>query len=113
MEGSSIEIINRLRKEKEDLNQELIQLKAIIKKLTEELNILKERLGLNSTNSSLPPSRDLYKQKREERKKSDRNAGGQPGHAYHSYQPLEADEIIEVVPDKCSCGHQVEKEDRY
>ena len=107
------EQVNRQAGQINQLEKENGQLKAINKKLREEVNLLKERLGLNSTNSSLPPSRDLYKQKRQERKKSGRKAGGQPGHAYHSYQPLAADEIIEVVQDKCSCGHQIEKEDRY
>ncbi len=40
------------------------QLEGTTKKLIEEIQFLKEKLGLNSTNSSLPPSRDLYKQKR-------------------------------------------------
>src|ERR1700760_2221228 len=81
------------------LAEENNELRRINNKLVEENNRLKERLGLNWKNSSLPPSRELYKQKRAERKKSERNPGGQPGHQAHQYQPMAADEVVEVVAD--------------
>ena len=56
----------------------------------------------------MPPSRDLYKANRKNRLKSERNPGGQPGHKPHSYQQQEADEIIDLFPDVCSCGHAME-----
>jgi regulator of replication initiation timing len=46
----------------------------------------KECLGLNSTNSSLPPSRDLYRVRRYNRSRSDKKPGAQPGHKYQGYQ---------------------------
>jgi len=79
----------------------------------QEINKLKEQLGLNSTNSSLPPSRDLYKAKRINRAKSERKPGGQPGHPGYSYQPLPADEVIECLPNQCLCGHKLEKMDKF
>ena len=69
------------------LSEEANELRRINNKLVEENNRLKERLGLNWKNSSLPPSRELYKQKRAERKKSERNPGGQPSHPAHQYKP--------------------------
>jgi transposase len=111
--SSMEEQVNRQAEQMNQLEKENGQLRSINKKLREEINLLKERLGLNSSNSSLRPSRDLYKQKREERKKSNRNPGGRAGHAFHCYQPMEADEIIEVISNKCSCGHELEKADSY
>ena len=95
------------------LAEENNELRRINNKLVEENNRLKERLGLNWKNSSLPPSRELYKQKRAERKKSERNPGGQPSHPAHQYKPMEADELVEVIADRCSCGHKLEKDDGY
>jgi transposase len=82
-------------------------------KVIQENNTLKERLGLNSTNSSLPPSRDLYAAKNKDKPKSGRKPGGQPGHPGYRYQPLPADEIIDCLDKKCSCGHKLEKLDSY
>ena len=95
------------------LAEENNELRRISNKLIEENNKLKERLGLNWKNSSLPPSRELYKQKRAEKKKSERNPEGQPGHPAYQYQFMQADELVEVVADRCSCGHKLEKDDEY
>lgn len=83
-------------------------------KLLGEIHELKDKLGVNSSNSSLPPSRDINKIKNKHRPKSGRNPGGQPGHKGYSYQPLPPDKIINVFPKKtCSCGHIVEVTDKY
>lgn len=81
--------------------------------LTQEINTLKEKLGLNSTNSSLPPSRDLYKIKPTNRIKSGRKPGGQPGHRGYRYQPLPADEVINCIDEHCLCGHKLKPMDKY
>lgn len=106
-------VISRLLEENKEL-------KAINKKLVEEnlrfkqeIDKLKEQLGLNSTNSSLPPSRDLYKQKQENRFKSPNNPGGQPGHKAHQYQAKEPTKVINLYPNRCSCGHMVEISEHY
>ena len=72
------------------------------------LDRLKERLELNSTNSSLPPSRDLYRAKRHNRPRSGRSPGAQPGHKPQVYQLQVPDEVIDVFPQVCSCGHLLE-----
>ena len=64
---------------------------------------------MNSTNSSLPPSRDLYRTKQKNRPKSNRNPGAQPGHKPQGYKLQTPDEVIDVLPDLCSCGHPLEK----
>ncbi len=58
-------------------NQQLLD---IIEKLSHRIVELEDRLGTNFSNSSLPPSRDIYKAKRSHRPKSGRKPGGQPGH---------------------------------
>lgn len=82
-------------------NQQLLD---IIEKLSHRIVALEDRLGANSSNSSLPPSRDIYKAKRSHRPKSGRKPGGQPGHKPSSYKLQPTDEIINVMPLECSCG---------
>lgn len=110
-------ILERLIIRLQEENQEL---KAINKRLVEEnqlfkqeIDKLKERLGLNSSNSSLPPSRDIYKQKKENRPSSSNNPGGQPGHRPYQFKALPANQIIDLLPTKCSCGHEVEVIEQY
>jgi transposase len=81
-------------------------------RLRQENDRLKERLGLNSTNSSLPPSRDLYKAKKN-RTRSGRKPGAQPGHKPQGYKLKIPDEIIDVFPGLCSCGHKMEAGSTY
>ena len=94
------------------LEQENQTLKEENSRLGEENDRLKERLGLNSTNSSLPPSRDLYRAKKN-RPRSRRKPGAQPGHKPQGYKLKTPDEIIEVFPDLCSCGHKMEAGSTY
>jgi hypothetical protein len=62
--------LDQLRKQNEVLVKENALLREANSKLIQEINEFKEKLGLNSTNSSLPPSRDLYAIKRKNRAKS-------------------------------------------
>ena len=93
--------IDCLAQENATLRQEITELRC-------ENDRLKERLGLNSTNSSLPPSRDLYRARRKERARSDRRPGAQPGHPFHGYKLQVPDEVIDVFPQDCACGHSLE-----
>lgn len=56
---------------------------------------LKERLGLNSQNSSIPSSKELYKLKKK-KKKSDRKIGAQIGHEGKYRPKMEADEVVKI-----------------
>lgn len=72
LEGRFIE----LERENRDLRKENAYLKQENQHLRDENNRLQERLGLNSSNSSLTTSRDLYKVKKENIKEV---AGSQEG----------------------------------
>jgi transposase len=96
------ELVEILRRENEGLKLENIKLKR-------ENGELKEKLGLNSKDSHLPSSKDLYKIKKESRK-SERNIGGQAGHKGVTRDRMVADEIIKIeLGDQCECGGIIAK----
>ena len=66
------------------------------------VGLLLERIGTNSSNSSLPPSRaKRSKKKKTPKKKSKKKVGGQPGHKGHTLSQVEEpDEIIEIPIDR-------------
>lgn len=83
------------------LTEQIIELKK-------ENSELKEKLGLNSSNSSLPPSKDLYKIKDKDRPKSTRKIGAQPGHKGTNRKLHDPDEIVHChTPDSCECGGRI------
>src|SRR4051812_49812757 len=84
----------------------LAQLLARVEQLEAENRDLKARLGLNSTNSSKPPSTDPPTRKRKPPlPPSGRKRGGQPGHRRHDrplVPPDHVDEVIECRPSHCA-----------
>jgi transposase len=57
------------------------QLTKQVQTLQKEVDQLKRKKPKNSSNSSLPPSQDLFRLKNQSlRKKSNKKTGGQPGH---------------------------------
>lgn len=77
---------------------------ARIAELERRLATLEARLGMNSSNSSLPPSADPLHVKSQKKKKSKRNRGGQPGHPPHLKQLLPIERVNEVrtfLPPQC------------
>lgn len=78
---------------------------------------LERRLGMNSQNSSKPPSSDppWKKSLQMKRPKSGKKPGGQPGHDPHFRELLPQDQVdhLEIVkPGYCSkCGHVFSGED--
>lgn len=106
---------SELKAENTELKTALTKLQATITKLTEENTTLTtenakltERLGLNSKNSSIPSSKELYKLKKN-KPKSGRTQGGQPGHKGHTREKTLADTIVKVELDslECECGGQI------
>lgn len=97
---------NSLKSKVTALAFEIKDLKASNTKLTTENNKLKDRLGLNSKNSSIPTSKELYKIKQETKKQSSKKQGAQIGHKANVRDAMKADKIIEVNLDstKCECG---------
>lgn len=76
------------------------------KKLKAENAELKARLGMNSSNSSLPPSSDKFVKKKERnrslRKKSGKASGGQIGHKGFTLEKVNnPDFVVELPHDIC------------
>ena len=104
-----IEENNDLKLKLSTLKSEHEKLSIENKKLSEENIKLKERLGLNSKTSSIPSSKELYKIKKDNPKKSDKKQGAQIGHKPNLRQEMSADEVIEIrIRDtECECGGEI------
>lgn len=76
------QVIGLLLAKVEELSIRLDGLEAENKKLKMENAQLKERLNINSSNSSLPPSKS-FKKKTNKRQSSGKKNGGQMGHTGH------------------------------
>lgn len=99
--------IEKLEAEIEKLEAEVGRSEAENKALKIENAQLKEKLGLNSKNSSIPSSKELYKIKKN-KPKSERNVGGQVGHKGNYRAKMEADEVIKVeLSSACECGGEI------
>ncbi len=84
---------------------------AMIKLLITMLKLSSDRMGLNSRNSSKPPSSDPNRLK-STRKKSAKKTGGQPGHVGTTLKQIdEPDEVEEIVIDRRTLpkGHRYEE----
>ena len=69
---------------REDLIKIILDQGQVIAALKKELEDLKSAsVPKNSTNSSIPPSKELLPRTRSLRKKSGKKSGGQPGHVGH------------------------------
>ena len=99
----SADVVERTPPEVIRLLQQLLQR---IDTLEAENRELKARLGLNSSNSSKPPSTDPPSHKRKPPEpKSGRKRGGQPGHRRHErplVRPEQVDEVIDCRPPRCA-----------
>jgi len=106
--------INLSPKTLEEATEVIGQLVRIIIELKKENDSLREQLNNNSSNSSLPPSRD-FKKKKTVKAKSGRNRGGQPGHkAWQRTKvpPEKVDQVVDCMPpESCACGGSVSLRD--
>lgn len=75
------------------------QVQALLKLLVAVINVLLGKLGLNSTNSSTPPSKDLHRKRGSKRKAkgSRRKPGGQNGHKGARLEREENPDRIEII----------------
>ena len=71
--------------------------------LQNQLARFKDKLNINSSNSGLPTSRDIYRIERKSRPSSGRKAGGQAGHEFKGYKFKVPDKIIDIGPKEASC----------
>ena len=86
----------------------------IIDALWRQLQECREQLGLNSSNSSRPPSQDRLSGKAKDRfsrKPSGQRRGAQEGHVAHTRDRVpeaEVDRIERHFPEaRCSCGGEI------
>jgi len=85
----------------------IIQLMAQVAQLTARVTELEARLGMNSANSSKPPSSDGYSKPNPKslREKSGRKPGGQKGHIGTNLRQVSEPDAVEVhLPACCVCG---------
>jgi len=96
--------IAQLEKRLEAALARIAQLEEENERLREENRRLEERLGLNSSNSSKPPSADAPGTPRQPKKPTGRRPGGQPGHQKHEralLPPEQVRHVVELVPEEC------------
>ena len=81
-------------------------LESAIALLQERVRDLEARLGLNSTNSSKPPSSDPPGMVRPPKKQTGKKRGGQKGHRGHHRKRVAAERVDVVVVHRAeACGH--------
>ena len=90
--------------------EELLQLQQHIISLVERIKELEQRLNKDSSNSHKPPSSDSFRKPiQNNREKSNKNQGAQPGHKGTTLTMAEhPDKIIfHPVGGKCDCGREL------
>ncbi len=82
------------------MNDQLLQ---TINQLTQTITELKEQLGMNSQNSSKPPSSDIFVKPKSLRKSSGKKPGGQKGHKGNGLTLFATpDKTVVHKPTKCN-----------
>ncbi len=90
--------VERLLKDEKQLSPAL---KSLLPILIILIRLLANKIGLNSQNSSKPPSTDLNGKKNPNRKKSTRKTGGQPGHVGTTLEQIpEPDNVDSLKIDR-------------
>lgn len=84
----------------------MTRLQAEVAALQAELRAIKTLLGLNSSNSNQPPSKDPPWKPKSERQKSVRSSGGQKGHPGKTLKFSDQPDEIQTLSltGACSCG---------
>lgn len=93
------------------LSFQISQLSTQVNALNVRVTELEAQLNKDSSNSSKPPSSDgLKKKPKNNRKKSGKSTGGQPGHEGKTLEKVKnPDEIIDIKPEHCECGCNLER----
>lgn len=107
-------LIQLLTGQNQQLQAENGVLKDKVTQLENIINQLQDKLNINSTNSGLPSSKDIYRIEKQ-KPKSDRKPGAQIGHKYNSYKMKAADINIDIIPNEaiCSCSAPLILEEKY
>lgn len=91
---------------KEELIRIILDQNRVIEGLKKELEASKPKVAKDSTNSSIPSSKELIPRTRSQREKSGKKPGGQQGHVgNHLERNLHPDAIVKVQASHCAgCG---------
>lgn len=111
MVGALVSTVNSFEKRTEELKQLVEEQKQLIAQKEAEIAELKRQLGMNSNNSSKPPSSDGYKKPptKSLREKSGKKSGGQKGHEGKNLAQAKPDRVTGCMPTKCvGCPHRDE-----
>ena len=99
----AIKMLDEAAAKNEELEKRVNELENLINKKTKKV------VKKNSRNSNLPPSKDIYRPKRNQslRKKSDKKPGGQAGHKGHFLEMSKTpNKIIPMISKVCEgCGN--------
>src|ERR671932_457666 len=98
------EEIAAMQEENRTLKALVTQQALLIAQLQQQVQALQEREGKDSHNSHLPPSSDRFvRQPRSLRQKSEKKAGGQPGHQGTTLQWHACpDEVVVHAVTRCA-----------
>lgn len=93
----------------------IVRLTSENKNLKKELIGLQDKLNINSSNSGLPSSRDVYRIEKKSKVRSGRKPGGQLGHKYKGYEFKAPDKVVNIVPEEkiCDCGGSLSLDENY
>jgi hypothetical protein len=92
-------------------------LSALVDQQAKRILELEEKLNTNSTNSSVPPSKDQNRYSTQKKTSSGRKAGGQPGHTGKARIWVSEEQVDFIVPcypaSVCECGEGVAVKESY
>jgi transposase len=90
------EVVERTKAQLQSDEDASPALKASIELILMVVVLLAQRLGLNSNNSSIPPSKDSHRKKAPS-KPSDKKVGGQVGHKGVTLAPVDEPDEVKVL----------------
>jgi len=91
---ATLKDVERLMQEDEQISPAL---KSTMTVLVLVVKLLTNRLGLDSRNSSKPPSSDLNREKQKQAKKSGRKSGGQVGHIGTTLKQTQEPDEVKII----------------
>jgi transposase len=99
-----LNLLEYLLRENMDLRRQGEDLTKQVAKQSKQIEDLRARLNLNSSNSSRPPSTDSPYQSKETGKEK-KKPGAKRGHKGHRQIMLDPTDTKIIQPDTCSCGN--------
>ena len=100
-----LNLVSYLLRENRELKKQVEDLTQQVAKQSKQIEELTSRLNLNSSNSSRPPSSDSPYQSKEAGKEH-KKPGAKKGHKGHRQAMLDPTETKIIQPEICSCGNK-------